>query len=509
MSDKRRENNKRIARNTAMLYIRMLFSMAVSFYTSRVVLALLGVDDFGIYNVVGGIVVLFSFLNNAMGASTQRFLNFELGKGDMSQVKKIFSMSMTSHISIALLVLILSETVGLWLLNTHMNIPADRMSAANWVYQFSVLSCCIKIVQIPYQASIIAYERMSFYAYISIVEVVVKLLVVFLLMWGDFDRLILYAVLSTAVSLVIYSVYKMYCTRTFATCRYTLFWDAKLYRTLMSFSGWNLFGSMANVAVQQGGNILLNIFSGVAVNAALGVANQVSAAIYGFVSNFQLAFSPSITKSYASGDREYFMDLIFKASRYSYFLLFLLSLPVLLCCEFVMGVWLETVPPYAISFCRLILVYMLIDAVASPLWTSMQATGKIRNYQIMVGCLALINLPLAYAVLYVGMSPSWVLIIRVSVNAVIFVARLIYMRGMMPFSVRNYVLQVGGRIVAVNLLAVPLPLWVSFYLPDGWTRLVATTLVAVLCTVVAICCVGLKRSERVTLTQAIRQKLCR
>ena len=499
------ENNKRIAKNTAMLYMRMLLSMAVSFYTSRIVLNILGVDDFGIYNLVGGIVVLFSFLNNAMASSTQRFLNFELGRENLDEVKRIFSMSLTTHLSIAFVVLVLSETVGLWLLNAHMNLPADRMNAANWVYQLSVLSCCIQIMRIPYQSSIIAYERMSFYAYISIVEVLLKLLIVIFLFFGDFDKLIYYSILSTVVVTLVSYIYKIYCIKAFSTCSYSFFWDIKLYRMLVGFSGWNLFGSVANVGVQQGGNILLNIFYGVTVNAAVGVANQASMAIYGFVSNFQIAFNPSIIKSYAIGDRDYFMDLIFKASKYSYFLLFMLSLPILICCGFVMEVWLGIVPSYTVSFCRLMLLFMLVDSAAAPLWTSVQATGKIRNYQIMIGCLVLTNLPLAYTALCLGMSPVCVFVIRLLVNIIVFTVRLIYLCFKIDLPILKYTIQVLMKILFVTILSVPLP-WVVNYYYHGWLGLILTSLIAFLCTSLSVWFVGLKQGERKALVRTILRK---
>ena len=279
-------NGKRVAKNTMMLYIRMLLIMAVSLYTSRIVLKVLGVEDFGIYNIVAGIVVLFSFLNSAMSSATQRFLSFELGRGDINEVRRVFSMSMTAHISIALLILLFAETVGLWFLNTQINIPVDRVGAANWVYQFSILTFCIQIIRVPYNASIIAYERMTFYAYISIIEVVLKLLIVFLLVYFDFDKLKIYSVLIFLITLVICLSFKYFCCKTFPICRYNFFWNASLYKKIMSFSGWSLFGSVANVGSQQGMNILLNIFYGVSINAAMGIANQVSQAVYNFVYKF-------------------------------------------------------------------------------------------------------------------------------------------------------------------------------------------------------------------------------
>lgn len=306
MSDINISNNKRIAKNTMMLYIRMLLSMIVSLYTSRVVLNILGVEDYGIYNVVGGVVVLFSFLNNAMASATQRFLNFELGRGDVLEVKRIFSISMTSYICIALLVLFLSETVGLWFFNTQLNIPSSRIDAASWVYQMSIFTFCFSILRIPYNASVIAYERMSFFAYISIIEVLMKLLIVYLLVLGSIDKLILYAILIFVVTVLVNAIYQFYCKHMFEICTYSFFWDKILFKKIIGFSGWSLFGSLANMSAQQGVNFLLNIFYGVTVNAAVGIANQVSSAIYAFISNFQTAFNPQLIKSYASGEKEYF-----------------------------------------------------------------------------------------------------------------------------------------------------------------------------------------------------------
>lgn len=489
-----------------MLYFRMLLTMAVTLYTSMVVLKTLGVDDFGIYNIVGGVVVLFSFLNNAMSTATQRFLNFEMGRGAEGDVNRMFSMSMTAHLSIALIVVLLSETIGLWFLNTQLNIPADRMNAANWVYQFTILTFCIQIIRVPYNASIIAYEKMSFYAYISIIEVVLKLLIVFLLLLFGWDKLQLYAVLTCGVTFIILILYKLYCNKAFTTCRYSFFWDKSLYKKLMSFSGWSLFGSVANVGAQQGLNILLNIFFGVAINAAMGIANQVSSAVFGFVSNFQTAFNPQIVKSYAMNDREYFMNLIFQSSKFSYYLLLLLSIPLLICTDFILQVWLTNVPEYTAPFCRLIILFLLVDAISAPLWMSVQATGDIRNYQILIGSLILLNFPLAYLVLKLGYPPESVLIVRVLINLLTYVVRIFYLRSKIDLPSGKYIREVILVVSLVTLLALPLPLLVNHYVTD-WSGLIATTAVALFSTGLCIYGVGLKKNEREVLNRLVMNKI--
>ena len=500
------ENTRRIAKNTVMLYIRMLLIMAVTLYTSRVVLNVLGVEDFGIYNVVGGIVVMFSFLNGAMATSTQRFLSFSLGKNDQEQVARVFSMSMTTHISIALIVLLLAETFGLWIFYRYLNIPPERMGAAQWVYQLSVLTFCISIIRVPYNAGIIAYERMSFYAYISIVEVCLKLGMVILLQYLGSDKLILYALLMALTTGIVTFIYKLYCCKTFSVCRYHYFWDKHLYKELISFSGWSLFGSAANVGVQQGINILLNVFFGVVTNAALGIANQVSSAVSQLVGNFQTAFNPALVKSYASGDYSYFVRLIFQTSRFSYFLLFIIALPLYLCMPFVLKVWLDIVPEYTVVFCRWMLVFVLIDAVSAPLWISVQAIGKIRSYQLLMSALIFLNIQLSWLLLRLGKDAEWVMQVRVGINLLTFICRIIYLQKRKVISSYLYLREVISPVVLVSVLSVPLPLWIGCNY-SGLKGFLLLSGVSVILSGVAIWFLGLRKSERDFIWTSFRNKL--
>lgn len=411
-------STSRIAKNTLFLYFRQILIMLVSLYTVRVVLDILGAEDYGIYNVVAGVVVLFSFVNNAMATSVQRYLTFYIGKNDAEKTQTVFSRSLVIHGLICLVFILLAESIGVWFLNTKLNIPAERSTAAFWCYQAAVVTTLMNIIRVPYNAVIIAYEKMSFFAGLSIVEAVMKLLVVFLLEISSFDKLAAYSFLLAAVALVVLAVYVFYCGRNFATAHYKKSADKDLGRELVSFSGWSLFGAAANVANSQGTNIVLNIFTDVTVNAAMGIANQVNAAVYSFVGNFQTAFNPQIVKNWAAGEKEQFYILLQRASKFSFYLLFLIVLPLHLNCEFVLGLWLKNVPEYSVSFVRLILIWSLLESLNGPLYTAVQATGRIKMYQTILGILNLLNLPLTITAFFLKASPVWLLYIRIGLNAV-------------------------------------------------------------------------------------------
>lgn len=490
------ENSKRIAKNTILLYFRMFLTMGVSLYTSRVVLNTLGVADFGIYNVVGGVVMMLSFLNASMSSATQRFISFELGKKDFTELKRVFGMSVNIHAIIALTIFILAETLGLWFLNSQLNIPDERMGAANWVYQFSIFSFVVSILNVPYNATIIAHERMGVYAYISIVEVSLKLLIVFALVWIGFDKLKLYAILTFVVSSIIRTINKTYCKRNFEEAKYSFFWDKNLYKTLMSYAGWNLFGNIAAVLFNQGINILLNIFFGPIVNAARGIAYQVNGAISGFVSNFQMSMNPQIVKSYAAGDHKYMQTLIFQGSKYSFFLLFLLSLPVLLQTELLLKWWLKTVPEHTVIFCQLVLINTLINCLSGPLMTAAQATGNIKKYQAIVGGILLLNLPVSYIFLKLGFPPETTLVVSILLTATALIARILIIKTLMEFSAFDYLKQVIGNVMIVAFISCILPYLFKLYIHQETIRFFIICITSAISVFASIYFIGLKKQEQ-------------
>ncbi len=494
--DKNVLNNKRIAKNTLFLYLRMGIMMVTSLFTSRIVLDALGVEDFGIYNLIGGIVVLFSFLNASLLTGTQRFLNYYLGQNDFQMAQRVFCMSLNIYFILGIVILILAETLGFWFLETQLNIPQERMQAAYYVYQFVVLTFLIGVMRIPYNAAIIAYERMEFYAYISMIEVILKLVLVYLLYITTFDKLIFYAFLYTLIPILITVNYYSYCKKNIEITHYIKFWDKDIFKSLFNFSGWSLFGSFANLSVQQGLNFLINIFYGVVVNAAAGIANQVVGTVYQFVSNFQTAFNPQIVKTYAAEQYENFQSLICRASKFSYYLILFIVLPLMCVMDSALSVWLVEVPKYTAIFCRLILLFFVIDAINAPLWMSIQATGNIRNYQILMSVIILLNLPISYIVLKLGYPVYTVWIVRIIVNIMTFIARCWYMKYKMNFPIRKFIYGVMRPIIFVTLAAVPLPIFIYYTVSDTYANLILTVLVSIVSVSIASYTLGLTHNER-------------
>jgi len=498
-----RENNKRIAKNTIMLYLRMLFSMAVSLYTSRIVLNTLGVEDFGIYNVVGGIVVMFGFLNNAMSASTQRFLTYEMGKGSVDQLSRIFNMSLIIHGVIAIVVLLISETIGLWFLNTQLNIPIERMNAANWVYQFSILAFIITILYVPYNAIIIAHEEMGIYAIISTIEVILKLLIVFILVWFGFDKLKLYSVLIFVVSLSIGIIYLIYCKKNFKEFKFHYLWNKQLFYQMSSFANWNLLGVFAGITYNQGVNILLNIFFGPTINAARGIAYQVQGAINGFVTNFQIAVNPQITKSHAIDDKQYMHSLVFKASKFSFYFLLLLSLPLIIETKFILKLWLKMVPDYTVIFTRLVLIDILICSLSGSLQTLAQATGNIRKYQLVVSGILLMNLPLSYLLIKLGFAPQITFYISILCSFSALFARLIILNQIESFPAKDFILTILLKALIVSFIASILPLYVSKLIFDPISQFLIVTLISIASVLMSVWVFGITKSENLYLKTVI------
>lgn len=489
-------NNKRIAKNTLLLYCRMFFMMLVSLYTSRVVLSTLGVEDYGIYNVVGGVVSMFGFLNAAMATSTQRYLTFELGREDWLCLHKVFCTSIIIHALISLLIVFLAETVGLWFFYHKMMIPEARMEAAMWVYQFSVLATVVMIMSVPYNAAIIAHEQMSAFAYISVIEVVLKLLIVYLLQIGSIDKLILYALLILVVQLGIRMVYGIYCNRHFQETKFRWIWDKVLFREMVSFAGWNLWGNCAAVASTQGVNVLLNIFFGPVVNAARGIAGQVRGTISQFFTNFQVALNPQITKSYAVHDYNYMHSLIFRSSKFTFYLILLLSLPIMLETGTILQLWLGTVPEYTVDFIRLLLCVTTVDSVANPLMVAASATGRVKLYQGIVGGILLSILPLSYIVLKLGGNPASVFVVHLCVCIVAFIVRLYIIRPMIRLSLADYGRHVIVPCLLVTLISLIVPCVVKEFLPEGIPSFLIICLISLVSVVLTAYRLGLSTSER-------------
>lgn len=501
-------DNARLAKNTMFLYFRMIFIMAVTLYTSRVVLRVLGVEDFGIFNVVAGVVAMFGFLNSSMSATTQRFISFSLGRGD-ANLNRVFSTCVLTHALIALGVLVLVESVGLWFLYNKMIIPEVRMDAAFWVFQFSALSTVVTVMSIPFNADIIAHEKMSAFAYISIVEVCLKLLIVFLLDVGNIDKLVLYGFLLLLVQCGIFLTYMGYCLRHFKESRFRFVYEKKLFSEVFSFAGWNLWGYLASILYTQGLNILLNVFFGPVVNAARGLANQVDGAIRLFASNFQMAINPQIVKTYAAKDLESMHRLVFRSSKFSFFLLLALSLPVMIEAPVILRLWLSTVPDWTASFLRLMLVVVIVDSVANPLMTSAAATGRIKLYQSVLGGIQLLIVPVAYVVLRMGGEPNSVFVVHICICLIAFAVRLFIVRGMVGLSIKKYLMEVCVKSGVVTVVATVLPLTLYFSMNNSLLSAIVVVFVSLGSVAVSAYAIGLTKSERVFVSDKIGQILAK
>lgn len=489
-------NNKRIAKNTMLLYMRMLFLMLISLYTSRVVLNSLGVDDYGIYNVVGGVVAMFSVLSGSLSGAISRFITFELGTGNVENLKKVFSSSITIQLGLALFFILLAETVGLWFLNYKMQIPLDRLDAANWCLQFSIITFAINLWSVPYNAAIIAHEEMSVFAYISILEGVGKLLIALCIAYNPFDRLVFYALLIALLSWIIRIVYTNYCKRHFDECTYHFIYDHNLLKRMFAFAGWSFFGAGSWQLMTQGVNLLLNVYFGVAVNAARGVANQVDMAIMQFVNNFSTAVNPQITKSYALGDKSYMFSLMYRGAKFSYFLMLFFAIPIICETDFILGLWLGIVPDYAVTFARLALIVSMIQVLSNTMVTAMLATGDIKKYQIIVGGLGMLVFPMAWLFFYLGLPPETAYLSTIIVFICQLLCRLKMLRDMIGLSPMDYLGEVLLKIIIVTVLASIIPVMITYMLDENFLRLIAVGLSSIICSTTCIWLIGLNYSER-------------
>lgn len=502
-----KEDNKRLAKNTIALYFRTAIVMAVSLYVSRILLQVLGVNDFGIYNVVGSIVVLFSFLNAAMTAASQRFITYTLPHNDIEESRNVFSASLTIQVLLAVALILLVEIFGIWFLNNRLNIPHDRLQAANIAFQFSIATFCVHMLRVPYESTVIANEKMTFFAYASIFDALLKLAIVLALRVAEVDKLILYALLLSIESFIMLGFYIFYCRRKFNTCVFRKVKDRSLYSKLFSFSGWSLMGSATNVATQNGFIFLLNIFCGVAVNAAMGVANQVNTAVTSFVSSFQTSYRPQIVKSYAKGDISHLNSLITSTSKISFSLMIIPTMILLVNMPLVLKLWLENVPNYAAEFCQLILVCVIIDAITGSYNAAIMATGKIRNYQMAISISFLLDLLISYVLLKFGIVPYLVLLSRIATRGLTNMAiGLFYIRKELGFKIKEYLKTCIFPITTTFLICLPVLFLVTQY-SNGWTRLFLSTISISVIMILCVMYIILERHERTYILSLLKNKI--
>ena len=485
----------------------MLVSIIVNLYTVRLMWKVLGVDNYGIYNVVGGIVLMFAFLNNAMVASSQRFISFALGLNDKNKLQKTFSMSLTVHALLAVLVVVIAETIGLWFLNNKLNIPVDRMTAANWVYQCSVVSFLFTIISVPYNACIVAHEHMKVYGYLGILDVFLKLGIVLLVAILPFDVLIAYSVLILCLSIFNRFIYTVYCRRHFEECRYKYFNDHHLLKDMFSFAGWSFIGNMGFSVRDQGINVILNMFFNVAVNAAKGIANQVGTVINGFASNFTMAVNPQLTKRYASGNINNMLQLLYNGCKYSLILMLLIVIPLIIAAPNVLRLWLGDVAPYTVGFLQLILIMSLIDCVVSPITTSLQATGNIKKFQIVISIVMLLNLPLAWVLLKLYDNPYLVVVVCIITSVIALISRLILLHEQIKFSYIKFFRKVYGKTVLLIIIVGGIS-WYIFPLfrKDIW-GIFGFFVISWICFAVTCYVLVLNSQERDIIVSAIKSRL--
>lgn len=497
--------NKRIAKNTAVLYIRMLVMMIISFFTARITLNALGVIDYGINNVVGGLVSMFSLLSNSLSSATSRFMTFGLGQGDLDNLKKIFSTTVNIHIILAIVVVIAIESVGVWFLNNKMTIPTDRLYAANWVLQGSVLTFAIGLLSVPYNSAIIAHEKMSAFAYMTIFDAVFKLIIVFGIYYYRGDKLILLTNLFVIQCIIKQAVYWIYCKRKFAECTYVRGRNKQMEKSIFSFAGWNFIGCTAGLMKDQGVNIVINLFTGPAVNAARGIAMQVNGIISQFIGGFMTALNPQITKSYAADEYARMHNLIYQGTRLSYFLFMTLSIPIFFEIENILYIWLGQVPENTILFARLVLILSLAEILSNALITAQLATGDIKKYQIVVGGILLLNFPLSYICLKIGMIPESTIVVAIIISQICLIARLWFLRYMIKLPARQFIKKVYINVLSVTIIAIVPPMICYLYIDQPIIRFFTLCIVSVISSLIAIYFIGCSREEKELIKKYISQ----
>lgn len=499
-------STSRIARNTLFLYFRQILIMLVSLYTVRVVLNVLGAEDYGIYNVVAGVVTMLGFLSGAMATASQRYFSFDLGKGDTEHLKTTFSVTLQIYLLIIAFVVLATETAGLWFVNRRLVIPPDRMVAANVIYQAAIVSFVLTLMTTPYMASIIAHENMSVYAYASIAEAVLKLAAVFVLRVLPFDKLALYGILLAAVAFVNTGIYRLYCRRNYAECSFRPVRDGRLFREIVGYSGWNLFGSAASIIRNQGMTILLNLFFGPVVNAARAVAVQVNAAMISFAQNFSTALRPQIIKSYASGERNRMLRMMLSGTKIVFFLMLIISIPVFFGASFLLSLWLKNVPEHTVKFVQLSLADVLIDSISYPLMAVVQAMGKIKLYQTAVGGLLIMNLPVSYLFLRLGFCSETVFLVAIFLSVCALWLRILIAQKQIECSLLLPFARLLSQFVFFTAVSTFVPALIWNQLNETFVQFCLFSFISILWTSGILFIFGLGKEEKDSIIKKLRRR---
>ena len=501
------QREKKVAKNTIVLYLRLMVTMAISLYTSRLILNTLGVNDFGIYNVVAGFIAMFSILSDTLSTSVSRFITIAIGKDDIKTQTKVFSSSVNVLLTVALVVFILVEIFGLWFIKSKINVPIERMGVLNTVFQLAVINFSIGIFKVAFNSLIIAHEKATAFAWLAIGEAILKLVAILLLAKSPVDKLVTYVLFLLFINIFITFVAMIYCRLCFKECRYNFFFDSVLLKNMMKFTGWTLFGRGALIVSGHGVNMLLNVFFGVVVNAARGIASQVDGATRQFVYNVMMAINPQIIKSYSMGEITYMHRLIYKGAKYGCFIMLLYTIPIVCETEYILRIWLGIIPEYTTLFARLVFLESLFYVMTLTMNTAIQATGKIRNYQILTGMMLLLNIVITYVVFRMGASPAFAYVVSILVNVCIVMANLYYSKKLVGLSVWTFVHEVFYKTVMIFVFSICLPIVIQIMLPSSIWRLSLVVITSLIVTSCFIYSIGLNKNERLFILQAIGSRV--
>jgi len=504
-------SNKRIAKNTLVMYVRMIVMMFIGFYTSRVVLNALGISDLGLMNVAGSVLGMFSFINETFVSGTQRFLSFAIGEGNIEKLKKTFRCAFTIHVLIAILIFIIGETFGLWYVYNKLVIEPGRFDAALWCYQLSLLAVLIGIIQIPFQSALVAHEKIGIYAYMSIFDAVGRLLVAFLIQITPWDKVITYSTLIFIVCFTPTFIYNYYCRKHFQECAFRCGYDKEIFHNMIGFSGWNTLGSLVGMSQGSGMELILNAFCGTVVNGARGIALQANGWVMKFVNNFMVALNPQIIKSYASGDMERMGSLVMNGSRLGCYLLLFLGIPLFIKIEWILNVWLGQCPQYTVVFMRIAMIEAFFRTMGNTTVVAMHATGRMKVLNLVIAPILLLVLPVSYIFFTLGFSPDIVLLINVCPWVIVPLVRIFLVRKYTgnKFSVKQFVSKVYFSNILVALLMFAVPYYISKYIhvENGFVSFLILCTVSVVSSTVILLFIGMDKSERILLRTYISKFL--